>query len=106
MSDFYLCSHGVACCGTCIRAVKTETNRLEGEITRYKSLAEKMREALEFSDLAINDWLHVYASEECGKDHVARSLSRIKERGGTLAYIAEVTMTNKQALDLYREEAK
>ena len=60
--------------------------------------AKPLRDALDFCVLALNDWLHVHAETECSPDDVARSKSRIKERGGTIAYIAEVLATTRAAL--------
>jgi hypothetical protein len=58
---------------------------------------EKMREALERSMVAIDDWLHVYAEDECRPEDVAASRARLNEHG-TLAYIAEVQAANRAAL--------
>lgn len=72
--------------------------RQAAEIERLRSQLARAREALEQSVLALEDWLHTYAPDECGKDDVARTVSRIWNRGGTLAYIAEVQHANRQAL--------
>jgi hypothetical protein len=75
------------------RASATPTPPIEGR----DADVERAREALERSVTALNDWLHVYAPEFCGDDHVAESRARIGEYG-TLAYIAHVQEKNRAAL--------
>lgn len=57
----------------------------------------RLEAALEFAQLAIDDLLHLYAAELCDDDAVARTRSRVTERGGTLAYIAEVQASLRTA---------
>lgn len=59
---------------------------------------EALREALERSVQAIDDWLNVYAEEMCDPARVAEARGRIWAGGGTLAYIAEVQQQNRRAL--------
>jgi hypothetical protein len=48
--------------------------------------------------LALNDWLHQYASEQCKPEYVAASVKRIYDAGGTLAYIAKLQRKIKAEL--------
>jgi len=57
----------------------------------------RLREALECSVTALDDWLHVYAHDLCGETHVEESRARIG-RFGTLGYIADVQFRNRAAL--------
>ena len=55
-------------------------------------------EALERSMVAIDDWLHIYASDMCDEADVQDSRQRIAEAGATLSYIASVQQNNRAAL--------
>jgi hypothetical protein len=55
-------------------------------------------EALKAADTALLDWLRCYAADQCGTLDVMISLDRIKEGGGTLAYIANTRELIKEAL--------
>jgi hypothetical protein len=68
--------------------------RAEAEEDRVRG----MREALERSKVALDDWLHVYAGDMCDPQKVAESVARISEAGATLAYIAKVQKQNRAAL--------
>ncbi len=59
---------------------------------------KQLREALDRSRVAIDDWLNTYASEFCDEERVAEAGTRIRESGGTLAYIADVQEQNREAL--------
>lgn len=59
----------------------------------------RLRAALKRSTTAINDWLHVYASDHCDAGRVEEARDRIVDHGGTLAYIADVQLQNSKALD-------
>lgn len=75
---------------------KTEEYRL-----RAKKLELRVAElalALAASSKAVDDWLHTYAGDMCGADHVADTNLRINEAGGVLAYIADVQQGTRQAL--------
>jgi hypothetical protein len=79
-----------------------------------------LEKALRRSVTAIDDWLHLFIPEEFGdgygpecvagrcdckiKDYVAETRARIKESGGTLAYIADVQEQNRDALVRTGEE--
>lgn len=66
-----------------------------------KALEEEnrvLREALEQSVIAIDDWLHQYAGEHCNELSVQDTQRRIFQNGGTLAYIADVQSANRAAL--------
>lgn len=49
------------------------------------------KKLLEEVHTALNDWLHVYAPIESGEENVKETYNRIKEKGGTIAYIANLT---------------
>jgi hypothetical protein len=57
-----------------------------------------MRDALERSVVAIDDWLQTYAAEFCDPARVEEASKRIGEYG-TLSYIASVQEQNRAALD-------
>jgi hypothetical protein len=59
---------------------------------------EKMREALQASIDALDDWLNTYASDMCDQDRVEAAWKRITDNGGTLAYIAQTQQRNREAL--------
>jgi len=48
--------------------------------------------------VALDDWINTYASEMCDKARVEEAWKRIKDEGGTLAYIADVQERNRKAL--------
>lgn len=69
----------------------TETiNKQAAEIERLTVENVYKNDALAFAELALNDWVTTYASDLCDPDDLVRALSRISNRGGTLAYIGEV----------------
>jgi len=59
---------------------------------------KELRAALDRSRIAIDDWLNTYASEFCDEERVKEAGTRIREGGGTLAYIADVQEQNREAL--------
>lgn len=65
--------------------------------------ADALAEALSRSIVAIDDWLHQYAPDECVPRRVTETRDRIMSGGGTLAYIAEIQQQNRTALTSYRE---
>lgn len=68
-----------------------------GDYNDAKTLVRELVAALDTSVVAINDWLHIYAEDECNADRVAEAKARVLEHG-TLAYIAEVQEKNRAAL--------
>jgi hypothetical protein len=56
-----------------------------------------LRSALEAAMQGINDWLHLYAPDECREDRVAEAKKRVHEHG-TLAYIAGLNEKAHKAL--------
>ena len=70
----------------------------EAHIKALEEENRRMREALEQSVIAIDDWLHQYASEFCDMLSVEDTKRRISQKGGTLAYIADVQSANRAAL--------
>jgi hypothetical protein len=86
-------------------AYKGQAEAGAGEIERLRDLVmggsaniERLREALKRSVVAIDDWLHQYASELCDEKYVAATAKRIMANGGTLAYIANLQEQNRAAL--------
>lgn len=73
-----------------LTAAESRVQSLEEEVKR-------LREAVERSNTALNDWLNVYAGAFCNPDIVAEAQARIGEFG-TIAYIASVTAQNRAAL--------
>lgn len=73
-----------------LTAAESRVQSLEEEVKR-------LREAVERSNTALNDWLNVYAGAFCNPDIVAEAQARIGEFG-TIAYIASVTAQNRDAL--------
>ncbi len=57
-----------------------------------------LRAALRRSMAALDDWINTYASKMCDKQRVEEAWQRIKDEGGTLAYIADVQAQNRKAL--------
>ena len=68
-------------------------------------MKDAVREALERSIVAIDDWLNIYASAECDEQRVKEAKKRIREHG-TLAYIANVQEQNRAALALIEQPAR
>lgn len=66
---------------------------------------DNLREALERSRMAIDDWLHSYAPEFCDEDSVAQTRSRISEKG-TIGYISDVQKQNYETLSADEEAGK
>lgn len=73
-------------------------DKLLAERDRLAAVNAGLREALGASIQAIDDWLHQYAPDFCGKNYVVETHKRIIESGGTLAYITDVQAKNRQAL--------
>jgi hypothetical protein len=65
--------------------------------SKAEAEAATLREALERSVLALDDWVSTHAPEECSEVRVANARSRIGPLG-TLAYIASVQEQNREAL--------
>jgi hypothetical protein len=57
----------------------------------------RLREALDRSRIAIDDWLHLYASEMCDEARVEEAKKRTNENG-TLYYIATVQRAVRDTL--------
>lgn len=57
-----------------------------------------LREALLKSNQALEDWIRCHAPEFCKEEHVAETRQRIREAGGTLAYIADLREENLRLL--------
>ena len=60
--------------------------------------------ALEQTTRAIDDLLNMYAADFCDEDRLREARNRILQNGGTLAYIAHVQKTNKEALKRHEDE--
>jgi hypothetical protein len=74
-----------------IDAIIALSRTLEADRDRLKALCEE-------ADIALSDWLHTYASEECKPEYVVESMKRIFENGGTLYYIAKLRQRIRAAL--------
>lgn len=72
--------------------------KAEAQLAELAAENEQLKEAMERSIVAIDDWLHQYASDMCLEDHVKATGRRIFENGGTLAYIADVQEKNRVAI--------
>lgn len=48
-----------------------------------------MRAVVEAAQVALNDWLLTYASDMCHASDVDAARARIRQAGGTLAYISD-----------------
>ena len=62
------------------------------------------RKLLERVVLALDDWLNCYAADQCDEQRVAEARSRIREAGGTLAYIADLQEAGRAAITKAEEE--
>lgn len=67
---------------------------------------EKMRVLLRRCSLALDDWLHQYASEQCDPAKVMESSTRVYNSGGTLAYLADLQRDIRAALKPARNTPK
>ena len=56
-----------------------------------------LRSALKRSMVALDDWLNIYAEEQCDMKRVIEATQRVSERG-LLAYLASVQKQNREAL--------
>ncbi len=63
--------------------------------TSYKAI----KEALERSMVALDDWINTYASEFCDPKRVEEAAVRMRERG-LLAYLADIQEQNREALGI------
>lgn len=70
----------------------------KAQIAKWPPAQDGLVEALRRSMVAIDDWLHVYASDMCDEADVQDSRQRIAEAGATLSYIASVQQNNRAAL--------
>lgn len=82
---------------TCREAISGSPEYVRADIV------ERLAEALARSVIAIDDWLHQYAPDECAPKRVTETRDRIMSGGGTLAYIAGIQQQNRSALTSYRE---
>lgn len=74
---------------------------VEGTRKRKRSISKRERalqQALSLSVTALDDWLNTYASEFCKKERVDEAKKRIRDKGGTLAYIAKIQAKNREVL--------
>lgn len=58
---------------------------------------QKLLEALNAAITALDDWTNTYASEFCDENRVKEAWKRIKDNGGTVAYIADTLQLCKDA---------
>lgn len=67
------------------------------------AVEKNLRKALRRSNAALDDWVRSYAPDFVKQEHLDETLERIREGGGTLAYIADVKEGNQEALDAHNE---
>lgn len=67
------------------------------ELDAKDAIIAELAEAVKRSNLALNDWLHQYAGEFCNEAEVEAAMKRIGAVG-TIAYIADATKANRDAL--------
>lgn len=60
---------------------------------------QKLIETLNAAITALDDWTNTYASDFCDEARVAEAWRRIKDNGGTIAYIADTLQLCKDARD-------
>lgn len=58
-----------------------------------------MRQALETSMQAIDDWINIYAPDMCHEERVAEARERVFERYGLLGHLAAIQDANRAALN-------
>lgn len=75
-------------------------NAIKAWNTRAPTVPVDVLNALEASHIALDDWLHTYAPDECGEEYVQTTRCRIFEAGGTLAYIADLQQENRRILNM------
>jgi hypothetical protein len=80
-------------------AMVNERDILRLKLARAKAL---LREC----GIALDDWVHQYASEMCDEKHVQESVQRILDGGGTLAYVANLRQRIRELVDKVREWAR
>ncbi|MHC2481612.1 hypothetical protein [Rhizobium leguminosarum] len=71
-------------------ALRAEPCEPVDEITALSKRCAELEAALKLSFRAINDWVVVYASDMCDDARVEETKLRIRDAGGTLAYVAEI----------------
>lgn len=74
-------------------------------LAHQRKTIEALKEALEASVTAIDDWLNIYAEDHCDEARVRSAKERV-HRSGTLAYIAEVQQRNRAALVDVKKEGE
>lgn len=67
------------------------------EFERKEALIDRLRSALEQSIVALDDWLHIHASEHCDAQRLSEAEHRVSEYG-TLSYITRVQEFNRAAV--------
>jgi hypothetical protein len=63
------------------------------------SRVEQLDHALRESSQCLDDWIVTYASEFCNQDQIKATGRRVRNGGGTLAYIADQVAKNKDLLE-------
>jgi len=91
IGDRQECCIKIGCLETTNAALREHRDSLEAE-------RDRLREAAQTASVALDDWIHSYAPEECGEPYVTETYKRIRNGGGTLAYIAEVQSELRTAL--------
>lgn len=85
----------------CADAVK-----LDSELTRLREREKAKDEALRMGRVLVDDWINTFAPEFCNEGRVAEARKRIKDAGGTLAYLSEAGAVFAAALSAEPEGGK
>ena len=67
-------------------------------IERASAENKRLRDALDQSRIALDDWVNTYAPEFCDAARVEEARARIRQHG-TLGYVATVQEQNRRALE-------
>ena len=59
---------------------------MEAERDALKAENERLREALQQADVALSDWLNIYASDMVSASRTQETQHRISQAGGGIAY--------------------
>jgi hypothetical protein len=85
-----------------IAELEAENARLKAQIAgqqRPDAAAGRLRVALMVCQQGLQDWMTTYADDMVGEEALAGAQRRIERSGGTLAYIAGLLQTSRQALN-------
>ena len=78
--------------------MQNAANELRIRAEKAEAENERLREALDQSRIALDDWVNTYAPEFCDAARVEEARARIRQHG-TLGYVATVQEQNRRALE-------